>query len=193
MHGQVLQEEVLSRRGLVFESEGIHWSCNSDECSENYPTIGPVGTDNRNRLSAHSSFRAWLSGRNPASTEKRWPRTHERLDVLDLWYKLVENYFQRDLTEYSDILPALSGLASAVHTVRGKRYLAGLWESDIQLGLLWRMHHPHQYSDGSGQYDFDSYYTSARNSALTYSTDSVDDVVQEPTRECGSEITASAC
>lgn len=182
---------MLSHRGLIFEREGIRWSCNSDQCSESYPKIGPVGTDDTSQPSpsAYSSFRAWLSGRDPASKDGRWPRTHERLDLLDLWYELVENYSQRDLTEHGDVLPALSGLASAAHRVQGSRYLAGLWEIDIQLGLLWRTNrHQGDFEDLS-QPGMDSYYASEHILAPTSNADSVTNAVQEPTCEYGGVTT----
>jgi hypothetical protein len=175
----VLQEEVLSHRGLIFEREGIRWTCNSDESSESHPHINSVRSLDTGDIirSTYSSFRTWMSGQDPTSAKNRWPRTHERLDILDLWYKLVENYSQRDLTEHSDALPALSGLASAFHGLRGTRYLAGLWESDMQLGLLWRAHHPQLRPQSFPQSVSEPYYASKPNSRSVYDTDSSEAIV----------------
>jgi len=56
---------------------------------------------------------------------------------LDGWYRLLENYTARELTNASDILPALSGLASNFSKVYNLQFVAGLWKEDLQFGLLW--------------------------------------------------------
>lgn len=47
------------------------------------------------------------------------------------WYGLVQNYSSRSLTNPTDRLPAIEGMARAFDTLlngRQGRYLAGLWE-----------------------------------------------------------------
>lgn len=50
---------------------------------------------------------------------------------------MVTNFSNRKLTYSSDVLPALSGLASAMTAVHHCTYLAGLWSEDLQVGLVW--------------------------------------------------------
>lgn len=55
------------------------------------------------------------------------------------WHQLVEIYSRRQLTQHSDKLPALSGIANAISTVRiGDTYLAGLCKDSLSFDLTWR-------------------------------------------------------
>ena len=56
------------------------------------------------------------------------------------WFKLVDEYTKRSLTYPSDLLPALSALASEVQKLTKATYVAGLWTVDGQISLrslLW--------------------------------------------------------
>jgi hypothetical protein len=58
------------------------------------------------------------------------------------WYKLLQSYTSRHITDPSDILVGLSGLASEVHNVIGPRHLAGIWDgypNTFIRGLSWRV------------------------------------------------------
>lgn len=57
---------------------------------------------------------------------------------------MIEKYTQRRLTKGSDKFPALSGLASVFARLSGDRYVAGLWESDLMVGLLWHASYSEQ-------------------------------------------------
>lgn len=57
------------------------------------------------------------------------------------WYKLVQKYTRRSLAFNKDMLPALSGLARAVHTRTNTKYAAGVWIGDCDTTiacLLWQ-------------------------------------------------------
>ena len=60
--------------------------------------------------------------------------------VHDIWRRLVVLYSEKRITQPSDTLPALAGLAQkwSFHVKPGK-YLAGLWSTDIFKSLLWRV------------------------------------------------------
>ena len=63
----------------------------------------------------------------------------EALDDIG-WYRLVDEYTKRSLTYSSDLLPALSALASEVKKLTKATYLAGLWALDNKIpfkSLLW--------------------------------------------------------
>jgi hypothetical protein len=53
------------------------------------------------------------------------------------WYRTIPYYSSRDLIYAKDKLPAISGYAHKLHETIGGKYLAGLWEMDLVLGLLW--------------------------------------------------------
>lgn len=93
----------------------------------------------------------WMTWNN----RLRYEQTRNGADVVDLmqslriddpqnlrqtydeWYSLVEEYNRRRITKETDILPAISGLAAYFQTSLGDKYLAGLWASDLVIGLLW--------------------------------------------------------
>lgn len=57
----------------------------------------------------------------------------------DHWYSLVEDYSSRFLTEESDKLPALAGLASKFRQEHSPgSYYAGIWSEHLPSALLWR-------------------------------------------------------
>lgn len=59
--------------------------------------------------------------------------------LRERWYGLVEDYSSRFLTEESDKLPALSGLAAKFFEVLSpSRYAAGLWVCHMPSALLWK-------------------------------------------------------
>ncbi|KAF2841580.1 HET-domain-containing protein, partial [Patellaria atrata CBS 101060] len=53
------------------------------------------------------------------------------------WCTVTEMYSHRHLTQDSDRLPAISGLASALQLLVDDRYFAGLWLSCLHRQLLW--------------------------------------------------------
>jgi hypothetical protein len=55
---------------------------------------------------------------------------------LRFWDTLLNDYSNRALTYESDRLPALAGLASKIQQLLNSRYMAGIWECDLQ-GLMW--------------------------------------------------------
>jgi hypothetical protein len=56
---------------------------------------------------------------------------------LNGWRSLVGQYSRRNLTVASDILPAISGVASEIQGRFHYTYLHWLWKEDLQRGLLW--------------------------------------------------------
>ncbi|KAK3715462.1 hypothetical protein LTR37_007190 [Vermiconidia calcicola] len=61
-----------------------------------------------------------------------------RPSMQQRWFGLVQQYSQKRLTNATDALPALSGLAQCWADPNNLGpYLAGLWHKDILRGLLW--------------------------------------------------------
>ncbi|KAF6524893.1 hypothetical protein HZS61_010688 [Fusarium oxysporum f. sp. conglutinans] len=57
---------------------------------------------------------------------------------LSTWYSMIAGYSARNLTVQQDKFPAISALArSFAEGFPDQKYLAGLWESNIHMGLLW--------------------------------------------------------
>ena len=60
-----------------------------------------------------------------------------KLTSYDIWYDIVSRYSKRKLTYASDKLPAMLAVAEDAAGILNDRYLAGLWENDLAVGLLW--------------------------------------------------------
>lgn len=65
------------------------------------------------------------------------PASPVGMSHFDLWVKIIENYSCRSLTQATDTLPALSGLANEFCRATGDTYVAGLWKGDLLRGLCW--------------------------------------------------------
>ena len=63
--------------------------------------------------------------------------TWRRDDTLGRWYKLVEIFQARSITKVEDRLIAFGGLAESLSQKLKSEYFAGLWQKDLQRGLLW--------------------------------------------------------
>jgi hypothetical protein len=65
------------------------------------------------------------------------PRTAVPEERLQYWYRLLEVYMNRNITQKMDCFPGLSGIASEIHRTWGGDYLAGIWSYDLPEALLW--------------------------------------------------------
>lgn len=125
--GWVLQEQVLSTRLLSFEKNGLFWRCNSLESDESEPMGWEIHKSTLAGAMCH--FRLSLGNPRDLHFEPRITFQH--------WYFLISHYSRRSLLVLSDVLPALSGIASRFSESFRCNYLAGLWQEDIAVGLLW--------------------------------------------------------
>lgn len=64
-------------------------------------------------------------------------RKRENTSLASTWDRIVEQYTRASLTNTSDKLIAIGGIARAAQLESGGRYLAGLWEKDIEEQLFW--------------------------------------------------------
>lgn len=78
---------------------------------------------------------------NPRSmTKVRRQRDPEALGRGDFtWDLILAEYTSRGITNLSDKLPALAGLAKRYAETYHKHYLAGLWAEDLPVALLWKL------------------------------------------------------
>jgi hypothetical protein len=144
--GWVIQEEILSRRGLLFGSEQMSWRClcgRSLGDSPNYKSVPSIADLHGGRYvidgpyhppgDDFNEFRLWLIDRDPLPDRDRSHRNNQ----FDQWYEMVEKYSRRSLAVDRDVLPALSGLASAMAKTHNCTYITGLWAEDLQVELAW--------------------------------------------------------
>ncbi|KAG6363941.1 hypothetical protein INS49_009044 [Diaporthe citri] len=113
------QEWFLSNRLLVFASTGIYYTCDRYKLDTSDPDYG-----------------------------FRFPRSRQEAALLkvgadrryDSWQTMAMNFCGRSMTEPSDKLPALSGMAQRYAGLMGwppGDYLAGLWRQTLISDLLW--------------------------------------------------------
>ena len=146
--GWVFQETLLSPRTIHFSHEQLFWECPNMSIAEgealkipryfgvDYPVnpldlgfgklfLIPTLADHGRNITADNSGATALTENDGVSM---WYKR---------WYLIVANYSLRELTVATDILPALSGIASAFGSLVGGRYTAGLFLEDMACGLLW--------------------------------------------------------
>jgi hypothetical protein len=61
----------------------------------------------------------------------------EKMEFHQSWFEMIEQYSTRNLTQHTDKLMALAGVASFIQAHSRRQFLAGLWESVLPLNLLW--------------------------------------------------------
>ncbi|PVH89979.1 hypothetical protein DL98DRAFT_508200 [Cadophora sp. DSE1049] len=121
--GWCFQERMLATRIVHFTPAELVWECQKSrkcECgivqSHLYPT--------KNNIS--SAFRICLE-----------QDVGER-GIRQMWREIVRSYSVRKLTNMSDKLAALSGIAALMKSKTGDMYAAGLWKASLPFDLLWR-------------------------------------------------------
>ncbi|MCJ1386129.1 hypothetical protein MMC17_009255 [Xylographa soralifera] len=135
------QERMLLRRILNYNEEKVSYTCKAGSAS------GSLGF-----MLNPSVKNLFLTGRGPkmfssGEESSAWPMSSE--SHFNNWYKNIEDYSGRDLKRYTDKLPAISGFAHEMQKLVGGVYLAGIWERDLRLGLLWRSSHGETNAKGS--------------------------------------------
>ncbi|KAL8734468.1 MAG: hypothetical protein Q9181_003171 [Wetmoreana brouardii] len=125
----VLQEYALSPCSIRYNMNGITWEC---RCGCYYDSE-VIFEENQFRRETRALKNLSLQMRSvsPSSPASKIS------EVIASWRKLVVEYSKKELTFETDVLPALSGLASLVHTATGDRYLAGIWRCDLPAALQW--------------------------------------------------------
>lgn len=116
--GWALQERVLARRIIHYNSRQLYFQCAAGILAED-------GSYSQSRLSDLSELR------RPESDP------HDVTKVPEAWYLLLRSFGGRKLTKPTDKLPAMSGLARLVQNKTNAEYVAGLWSNSLVEGLAW--------------------------------------------------------
>ena len=130
----VFQEYTLSTCSIRYNINGITWECRGG-CKYDSEVIFEENEFRRNAR-ALKNLPLHMRDVSSSSPASKIP------EIMALWRKLVVDYSKKELTYEKDILPALSGLASLVHTATRDQYLAGIWRSDLPAALQWVPEHP---------------------------------------------------
>jgi len=110
----------LPMRSLHFATEQMYWECAQASQCEDGEGFGAGDEDFR--------IDAITQGLQSSS--------------LRYWFQLVSAYTSRNITYYSDRLPALSGVIAAIGQKTGDLCYAGIWKYHFLEGLMWRLEDP---------------------------------------------------
>lgn len=152
--GWVVQERFLAPRIIHFARSQIFWECLESARCEADPDghIGIIGEPDINHVSPRVTVYkdalkelAELSSIFLTSSLNRtqidWNRDsvgqHQFYTERVLWRKMISIYTTCDLSNQSDRLIAMAGIAKAFQKVTLSTYLAGLWQHSLHTDLLW--------------------------------------------------------
>jgi hypothetical protein len=124
-----LQERILATRILHFSEDELVWECHDGvrcECMylDFHQTGSRFGTDKW----SHKFFKP------------RWSECILDItpsNMYDTWHMVIETASRLAMTQESDKLPALSGIAKTIQQRGAGTYLAGLWLANLAADLLW--------------------------------------------------------
>ncbi|KAM0283552.1 hypothetical protein ACHAQK_003686 [Fusarium lateritium] len=120
--GWTLQEAVLASRLVCFGEEQWLWKCPGRYATED-GLIDGQGFDN-------SGLTQWADvvHQGPGEDGKNYFRH---------WYRMVTDYSKRNLTYQTDKWNAIAGMTQMFVAQTGYHYIAGVWEEDLAVGLMW--------------------------------------------------------
>ncbi|TVY75726.1 hypothetical protein LSUE1_G007157 [Lachnellula suecica] len=123
--GWTLQESVLSRRILYYESKCLYWQCQGSQPEPVVPAWSFVSLGSR--------VLALLSTLKSSLNEPKDPGMFKLF-----WDRIQYNYSRRRLTNSEDRFRALGGVAEEFQRISQDTYLAGMWKDSIIETLGWR-------------------------------------------------------
>lgn len=134
--GWCYQERLMARRCLIFNQLEAIWECRHGcKCECGTPRYECVDTDVRQL----PRLLPVLSSDSEDPTVKRTIRHFANAEkAFRFWRLATEDYSRRAFSVPTDRLIAMTALASVVQATTGSSYLAGLWESDVLVELLWQ-------------------------------------------------------
>jgi hypothetical protein len=133
VRGWCLQESILSPRQLYYGRQQIYW-----RCPAGYAAADGTESGSSVPLMTFPNMSEHLYSDILRCPSRDLSKDASGLDdLLADYYELLTRYSRRRLTFGSDKLAAWSGIAQRFHSAIGGEYLAGLWSSDLAMGLLW--------------------------------------------------------
>lgn len=115
------QEHLLPTRVLQFGTYEAIWECSGTTCCTCSIELNGAGD---------------MSLKKPFAGHISQPRSPQN-DDWALWSAIIQGYASRSLTQGTDKLIALSGVAKRLQQTWNHRYLAGLWDNNLVRWLCW--------------------------------------------------------
>jgi hypothetical protein len=137
--GWTFQEQLLSRRLLLFHQGGVLWQCRMACFCEDAPASIKVELEKVRWLEQLSPL--WARNEAPQrrieNQEDYVPAPLVRPAVFIEYAKTVKEYTKRRLTFSDDIINAFEGISSQLSHHIGSNFLAALPERYLDVALLW--------------------------------------------------------
>jgi hypothetical protein len=144
----VLQERLMAPRVIHFCRDQIAWECcemDAAEClPEGLPLLqlkaGVVVDGGRLKgIIPELDGRKLREARLKMAVGAVDPDAHllPEMYAYEIWKHVVEVYSKTQLTQHTDKLIALSGIAKMMHGMIRDNYIAGMWEKYLASQLLW--------------------------------------------------------
>lgn len=126
----VFQERLLSNRTIHFHSEEMIWECEETTDCE----CGFYAWENNRKayqdLALNSEIRKFIS--------RVRQREGTKGQAFKIWSHILREFTTLEITYQSDKLPALSGIATILLPAMESRCIAGIWDYEMAIGLMWR-------------------------------------------------------
>ena len=145
----VLQERLLPVRTLHVGGQQMMWECRTELLAEGYCDSDDVPEDQKPgefksliRDGFHNDSPSTLVSNKPSVPHEADSSTTSHLypnqdSIYNQWYRVVEIYAHLRLTNRTDRLPALAGVAQQFQSLTHDTYLSGIWKSELLRGLQW--------------------------------------------------------
>ncbi|KAK0619601.1 heterokaryon incompatibility protein-domain-containing protein [Immersiella caudata] len=131
--GWTFQEIMLSRRMLVFDTKQMTMK-SMRSAGSNYTPVVTTHVEFETEI-PDLPLTVFGIDNKPTGWRSRESRLAE--DQNDRWPRMVQEYSGRDLTVWTDRLPALAGIAAELALAWDDTYLAGLWHRTLVQHLGW--------------------------------------------------------
>lgn len=131
----VIQERYLAQRMIHFAYDQVLWECRENRSCEIFPNSLPEAIQT-------TSTTQLIPGLDKTSSLVRfWDQVDlSQAQALAIWEVFVAEYTAANLTDETDKLVAVAGLAKSIEKAMNCRYLAGLWENELLTQLLWSVY-----------------------------------------------------
>lgn len=136
--GWVMQERLLAPRVLSFTPRLVSWDCGQTESTEIWPRRA-FDTNFMKLLGKYLDLRdlSWVSKNSTQFHSQRHWREQDAGPLITWWYRLVQDYTGCELTNESDRLVAIAGVAKKLYPIVRDQYVAGLWAGSLPWALAW--------------------------------------------------------
>lgn len=151
----VVQEHLLSPRQLHFGGTQILWECLRVTSAEQFPRGLPKAIPNLGHWSRRQLHE--IPGHPGSDTDSEAKKAAKaRTTLLSGWSHIVKSYMKAQLSHAGDKVIAFAGIARRFEAIINDKCVAGLWQKNIENGLLWHVEYCRQ-GDGSPSFRPETY------------------------------------